>query len=152
MTEFQAWFLVASAIVSVVAAIATFAGIVCGRRAAKRQATLGFINDYNSDRRVSAAHAVLRMIGDKDAATILEEQNSRDNFLFLMNMFEILASGFKNGMYDEKIIVSMLGRDIREIYDKSAPLIAHIRKAESDGEAFSEFESLAQSIQTRYRL
>ena len=149
MTELQAWFFMALAVLS---AVGVFAGIGYGRRTARQQETLNFINNYNADRRVSAGHAVLRAAGDGDAAQILAEGNNRVNFLFLMNLFEILAVGLKNGIYDKQMTAGIFGRDIREIYDKSAPLIAHIRKAESDSEAFSEFESLALNIQTRYRL
>ena len=148
MTAFQAWLFLGATVVSIIGA---GCGIWSSHRTAKQQATLNFINGYNNDPRVPEGHAVLRMDGGKMPGDILAKE-SRIKFLFLMNKFEILAIGLNRGIYDEIMVLDTFGRDIREIYQKSKPLIAHIRGSESDAEAFLEFEKLAGKIETGVRI
>lgn len=148
MTAFQAWLFLGATVVSIIGA---GCGIWSSRRTAKQQATLNFINGYNDDPRVPKGHAVLRVGGGETPEEILTEE-TRVNFLFLMNKFEILAIGLNRGIYDEAIVLDTFGRDIREIYQKSKPFIAHIRGKESDAEAFLGFEKLAGKIETGVRL
>ena len=147
MTPFQAWLLLGATAVSIIGA---GLGIWSSRRTAKQRATMDFLNGYNDDPRVSEGHAVLRMDGGKTPGDILTGEN-RDNFLFLMNKFEMLAIGLKRGIYDKDMVLDTFGRDIREIYQKSESFITHIRGNESDAEAFLEFEKLAGKIKTGVR-
>ena len=140
MTEIQANWLIVIAVLS-----AGFAcwGVWLSRRTAKQRATLDFINEYNNEPRVSSAFRVIRK-----KQSIFSNDDDRDDFLFLMCKFEILAIGLKNAIYDKKMVKDAFGRDLNKIYNESKPLIEHIRTNESDSDAFTAFEQLAKSIKT----
>ncbi len=108
-----------------------------------------FIHDYNNDNRFSAGIAVVYKYKDYDeekSKLILDKENCKDynNFLVLMNKFEILAIGLKHHFYDKEMINDYFGDDLLKIYTQSKSLIAVIRKSGEmvgkDGKAFNKFE------------
>ena len=143
-----------AAVGAVTGAVISFAcvrqEIRANRRTARQRETLDFLKRYNSDERISSGHAVLRMNGAADE--ILKNKENLDNFLFLMNEFEILAIGLKNEIYDEAIVLDAMGRDISAIYQKSEMLIKYRRKNVSAPAAFLEFEKLAGKVETNTRM
>ncbi len=144
MSEAQATVFLWLAFFSLVAACL---GVWAGRHTSRQKATLDFIADYNNDSRVSDGFRVIRK-KPQDLSTPAD----RDAFLFLMNKFEILAMGLKNGIYDKRMVSDTYGRDLREIYAQSKPLIEHVRVHEADSEAFCEFEKLANAVKTKNSL
>ena len=142
MTEPQAWVLLALAAISAVIAMRA---VTVGRQSAVRRATLGLMRDYNASPEVGRALKILR---DPDRRNFSLEGRDREDFLFLMNMFEMLAVGLGRGIYDKKMIVLYFGRDLKGVWELAAPFVRHIREFEKDRDAFTEFEKLADRIRS----
>ncbi len=104
--------------------------------------------EYNNDGRVSQGHQTIRRYKDEPLDEYLKQGSENlDNFLFVMNMFEILAIGLKRGIYDENMAVDMFGEDLRHIYESAKPMTIYIRK--TGGEAFRHWEELAARVENR---
>lgn len=136
MTETQAWALLALGAAS--AAIALLS-VMTGRWLTARRATLDFLRDYYTSPEVGRAFKILRASPHDNIP--LENQN-REDFLFLMNMFEVLAIGLERGIYDKRMTVQFFGRDLKIIWEKALPFVMHLRTQEKDPDAFREFEKL----------
>ena len=137
MTETQAWALLALGAVSAVIAMLS---VMTGRWLTARRATLDFLRDYYTSPEVGRAFKILRASPESNIP--LENQN-REDFLFLMNMFEVLAIGLERNIYDKRMIIQFFGRDLKKIWEKSLPFVTHLRTQEKDPDAFKEFENLA---------
>ena len=131
MTETQAWALLALGAVSAV--IALFS-VMTGRWLTVRQVEVG------------RAFKILRASPESNIP--LENQN-REDFLFLMNMFEVLAIGLERDIYDKRIIIQFFGRGLKKIWEKALPFVTHLRTREKDPDAFKKFENLA--ARTRFQ-
>lgn len=142
MTETQAWALLALGAVS--AAIALLS-VMTGRWLAARRATLDFLQNYYASPEVGRAFKILRQPPENSIP--LEGQN-REDFLFLMNMFEVLAIGLSSGIYDKRMTVQSFGRDLKEIWEKAKPFVPHVRERENDPDAFREFERLVERLRS----
>lgn len=79
---------------------------------------------------------------------LAEDGENRENFLFLMNMFEMLAIGLNGGIYDKKMVMDAFGEELRGIYGIAEPLIRHVR-GKDKGRAFVHIESLASKIKNQ---
>lgn len=147
MSVTQILILATAVIPSVVAMIA----IVFHRKIARQKATLEFIHTYNNDKRVSHGHQVILRHTDQPLDEYLKPGGAEfDNFLFVMNMFEILAIGLKRGIYDKNMALDMFGDDLRHIYTGAKTLIDHIRKTGPD--SYRHVEDLADSIKTSHNI
>lgn len=110
------------------------------------QKTLEMIHKYNDDERVTAGWQVI--LDYKKGETNLEEYLSkgskkRNDFLYLMNLFEIFAIGIEEGIYDKKLALKNLHADITTAYDRD--LVGHIRK---DGKgAFIHMENMVKECE-----
>ena len=145
MTELQAWAVLALGALS--AAIALLS-VMTGRWLTARRATLEFLHEYNASPEVGRAFKILR--APPESGIPLEGKN-REDFLFLMNMFEVLAIGLSRGIYDKRMVVQSFGRDLKEIWEKALPFVRHVRERENDPDAFREFEKLAKRVRSETR-
>ena len=129
--------------------IAATASLVIARKIARQRATLDFIHQYNSEKRVTPGiRAIVNYNNEPMEEYLKPDGENRENFLLVMNMLEILAIGLKHSIYDKKIAIDMFGDDLREIYSKARPLIEHIRKT-GGGNAYVHIEQLASKVETR---
>lgn len=145
MNETQGWALIA---LTAISAGAAMLAVATGRWLAARRATLDFLRAYCTSPEVGRAHKILRAPPEEN--TPLKGQN-REDFLFLMNMFEVLSIGLGCGIYDKRMVIKSFGRDLKEIWEKAKPLVMHMRSAEKDPEAFVEFERLAERTRSETR-
>ena len=118
MTESQAWVLI---FITAVAAIVAYLSIRENRRIARQKITLDFIAFYNSDARVDEAHNIIHKYSDAPVKgnTPLKDQvdsEERSDFLFLMNIFELMAVGLTHNIYDIQMIKDAFGVDLHQVY------------------------------------
>ena len=145
-------------------------GIIMARKTATQEATLKFMHKYNDSSEVSEGLRAIRdfkaeidefKANNSEAATKeqvkewakdfiepdvhdIKKRETRENILIVLNKFEILAIGLKRKIYDQEMVKDFLGRDVAEFYNRSEPIIAHIRK--TDKTAFVEFEEIAKTV------
>ncbi len=125
--------------------------IAAHRQTARQQATLQFIHQYNADERVSLGHQIILRHENESLDEYLKPGGENfNNFLFVMNMFEILAIGLKRGIYDKDMAIDMFGDDLRNIYKGAKKMIEYIRKT-GEG-AFRHLEELADSVETSHKI
>lgn len=65
-----------------------------------------------------------------------------DQVLYVLNHFESVCVGIKNGIYDEKMVKDAWCTMMMTSYDHSEPLIKAVRKAHGKDTIFQEFEHL----------
>ena len=136
-------------VVQILILLVAVASVWTARKIARQRAALDFLRQYNKESGVSRGHKVIRKYDGESLAEYLKEGGeNREDFLFLMNMFEILAVGLDSGIYDEKMIKDALGEELRDIYGKAEPLIRHVR-VKYGGKAFKHIESLASKIKNQ---
>ena len=124
MTEYQVWIIsitVAAAIVGCLSIMAACYSIRDNRRIARQKTTLDFIDSYNSNSRVDEAHRIIHKYKETPVKAISPlkdqiESKERIDFLFLMNMFELMAIGLTHDIYDVQMIKDAFGADLRQIY------------------------------------
>lgn len=145
MTEAQAWALLALGAVSAV--IALFS-VMFGRSLAARRATLVFMREYCASPEIGRALALLRA----PERVIPMEKKDREDFIFLMNMFETLAIGLARRIYDKKMVLQFFGRDLKKIWENALPFVTDLRHRENDPDAFVEFEKLAVRVRAGVRI
>lgn len=99
-------------------------------------------------KKISLGHKVIRQYNDNSLEQYLAEGGeNRENFLFLMNILEMLAIGLDSKIYDEKMVMEAFDEELCHIYDKANPLIWHIRG--KDSLAFVHIESLVSKLKKR---
>lgn len=118
-------------------------GYSCPPQDINTACNFGMMHQYNNDARVSAGHQLIRQYKNQPLDEYLKQDNNRDDFLFLMNMFENVAIGVDHKIYDEKMIKGYFSeRELKTVYQESKKFIDHIREREEDPKAFTEFERM----------
>ena len=122
------------------------------RKLAKQKATLAFMRDYNSEKRVDLAFAILR--DGKQWQEMNRAQQADIKYLF--NFFENLAIGLRSGIYDDDMTQAFFGDEISNIYNigGAKQIIGAIRTEDHarsgarkiHDEAYYEFQQLAEKI------
>ena len=109
---------------------------------------------YNSDSRVDEAHRIIHKYKETPVKAISPlkdqiESKERIDFLFLMNMFELMAIGLTHDIYDVQMIKDAFGADLRQIYvdAQKGNLIDAVRAETPDLPDFlSEYEKFIRRL------
>ena len=159
MTEYQVWIIsitVAAAIVGCLSIMAACYSIRDNRRIARQKTTLDFIDSYNSNSRVDEAHRIIHKYKETPVKAISPlkdqiESKERIDFLFLMNMFELMAIGLTHDIYDVQMIKDAFGADLRQIYvdAQKGNLIDAVRVETPDQSDLPDFLSEYEKLVAR---
>ena len=123
------------------------------RKITLKRATLDFAHQYNNSPRVTLGiQTIIQFSGKSESETaeyLKQGGKHRENFLFVMNMLEILASGLHHRIYNRDMAIDMVGDDLHDIFDRAEPLIKHIR-ATGGSHAYKHLEKFAAEVKVRH--
>ena len=132
------------------AVVIAFFSLRAIRKTERQKATLDFLNAYNASDVVINGAKILRESKNKYPSLTENEQLMVREFL---NVFELLAIGLKNGIYDERMIMDAMETTIAKCYKKGQDCIDAVRDQENDVRdvAYEHFANLAEKISTRLK-
>lgn len=127
--------------------LALYASQAVTARMERARLTMEFLHGYNSDARVDKATRIIRSFRERTEEDIVRActvGEDREDILFLLNKFELLAICLRHHVYDRDLVMECLRRDICECYDRTGAVIRAIQK--EDDEAFVAFQKLAATV------
>ena len=130
--------------------IAAICALQVNQNIARKRATIDFVlHDMNS-KEMDEAKAVMTL--DKDALLDLSKKSSsgsahRKLVLRLLNQYEFMAVGIREGAFDKKLINRMKHSTVTRTFDKFEPFINSLRQEpDVNSTVFQDFEWLANSF------
>ncbi len=130
--------------------MAAICALMVNQNIARKRATIDFVlHDLNSEKMDDAK---LVMTLDKDALLDLSKKSSfesenRKRALRLLNQYEFMAVGIKEGAFDKNLMNRMKHSTVTRTFDKFEPFINSLRQeSEMSKTVFQDFEWLATSF------
>ena len=144
-------------------------GIRMARKTVQQQETLKFMNKFFDSKKMSEGFDALKAVNadieniQRDNASegvireLVEERTRNpggkeakklESIFVVLSKMEMLSVGLKHKIYDQEMVIDFFWHDVGRLYELSAPLIHHIRKYDSDPEAYVEFEEFARRIKS----
>ena len=120
------------------------------RRTERQKATLDFLRAYNDSVIVNDGAKILNN-PDADLSSLNEDDKMTVREFF--NLFEVLAVGLKNGIYDEQMVRDALETAIIRYHKRGQSFIEESRRRDGDVRevAFEHFVNLAERLQRRVK-
>ena len=137
-----------AALQNVILLLALFVALLSlwsARNTERQKATLDFLREYNDSDVVAEGTRILNDWGGGEEYVNLNKEGRIAVNEFL-NLFEMLAIGLKNGIYDEQMTRDALETTIVRYYRKTERFIRDFRNRDNDTRdaAFEHFEHLAR--------
>lgn len=130
-------------------------GIRTQRTIALKRATLDVILRSESDKDIIDAHACFNRLARSNGglATFAEEdhQGSREteSIRIILNQYEIIAIGIKQGILDEDLYYEWFGTGLLRHWRYAQPFILRIRQRVDSDKPFAAFEELVSRFSRR---
>ena len=121
---------------------------------AKKQATIAIINSFNEDKKLQEiknfiftySHTDLNQIfcttGNMNSS--LGQEAAKDDILYVLNRYEFIALGIREGAFDEELYKYLQCSNILKLWEKARSLVTMIRQEYNKETLFQELEWLAE--------
>ena len=133
--------------------VATWA-IYTNRKIAKQKNTIDLIAKIRENDTLRSDLEWLRTV-DSDSSVSIEQfakdmkanQEACKKILSVLNLYEAISIGIRDGLYDEKVFIDYGRTTLIHVYQKSKPFITRLRKDTNNDKYFEHLQFVAKKFE-----